>query len=224
MWGEKCAEIKQTIKNIILASRRNSVILPQKNGQTIVFLTPKNKQISVILLQKFEEKWYFAPKNWPKKRDDEEYYIGPGGEKVLFCRRALWHYWSCTEYPTAHNIPPLFLPHNIKIISQGALFGVFLICLSPKMHIGPLARFFNFHFSWWRNQQILWWDEMSSHGLFLKDNPKSYLQIFTQDVFSEHLLKMWGGRTGGKMSKDGQEGITKGLLRTQPFFHQRSQA
>ena len=26
-------------------------------------------------------------------------------EKVLFCQRSLWHYWSCTEYPDpAHNI------------------------------------------------------------------------------------------------------------------------
>ena len=33
-------------------------------------------------------------------------------EKVLFCQRSLWHYWSCTEYPDpAHNIRAS-CPHN----------------------------------------------------------------------------------------------------------------
>ena len=38
-----------------------------------------------------------------EKEWDLEYYYWLCEEKVLFCRGASWHYWSCTEYP-AHNI------------------------------------------------------------------------------------------------------------------------
>ena len=39
--GEKCGEIKQTIKNIILAGLRNSVTLPVKHGDKNVIFVKK---------------------------------------------------------------------------------------------------------------------------------------------------------------------------------------
>ena len=123
-WGEKWAEINQTIKNIILASCRKSVILPPKNDYI-------GRPEKCYFAPKIGQQYYFVSKKIGRKKETMKNIILAGAKKKCYFADG-----ACGIIGLAPNIPlpiiylPL-LPHTHTYIIHFLLYKS-LVYVQPQ--------------------------------------------------------------------------------------------